>query len=575
LQVTLFWSGVAGFAGSLVSYLFRMAAQGFHWVLTLRSETVIHSMGSLPVWERILIPVWGGLAAGAIIQYGLRALKGQSSTDYMEAVSLRDGVIRTRPTLVKSFSSLVTIASGGSIGREGPMVQLSAMLASWMGRRLRLSTPRLRLLVACGAAAGIASAYNAPIAGSLFVAEIVLGSISMESFGPLIFASVISTVTTRGLLGASPVFLVPAFQLASNWELIVYLCLGLFAGLVAPRFLLLLEKSERMFSAMPIPLAGRLALGGLAVGVIALLRPDQIIGNGYVVIDEIIHGRLDSWSLATVLVLKVLATAATVGAGAVGGVFTPTLFVGAALGCLFGNLLQSPSIGHGWIAPPSAYALVGMGCFLAATTHAPVMSILMVFEMTLDYAIVPPLMMACVTAYYTSLGIRRESIYAPSLLRKRRDDGDRPAIPDMTAGELMKPDPLSVQETARFDTIANTFVANRHLYLYVTDADGRLRGAISLHDIKGYLNDPDLAKLVIASDFLRDDFPFLVRDAKLTEALEAFSRHDGERLPVVDAVATRKLVGYVSKTDLLLTLAHRNGETPAAGAKAAAAPVAV
>jgi len=560
LQVTLFWAGAAGFLGALVSYAFRIAAKNLHYALTLSSENIIHSMGNLPLWERILIPAWGGLTAGAIIQFGTRALKGQSSADYMEAISLRDGVIRVRSTLVKSLSSLVTIASGGSIGREGPMVQLSAMVASLLGQATRLSTPKLQLLVACGAAAGIASAYNAPIAGALFVGEIVLGSIAMESFGPLIFASVISTVTTRQLLGASPVFKVPSFYLISNWELVFYLCLGLIAGLAAPRFLMLLERSERFFSGLPLPLYGRLALGGFAVGILALLRPDEIIGNGYTVIDLILNQHQGSKELLFLLGLKLLATAATVGAGAVGGVFTPTLFMGAVLGCLFGNLLQLPWIGRDWVAPSSAYALVGMGCFLAGTTHAPLMAILMIFEMTLDYAIVPPLMLACVTAHYTAQGIRKDSIYSAVLLRKKREAEGAFTATNRNVRELMKPRPLSVPETARFDEIANTFAANQNIYLYVTNKEGRLRGAISLHDIKTYLNEPGLATLVIAADFLRENFPFLTVDGKLTDALEGFSRHDGERLPVVDGVESRQLIGYISKTDLLLTLAHGDPE---------------
>ncbi len=565
LQATLFWAGVAGFLGALVSYLFRMSAQGLHWALTLKSEAVISSLGDLPVWERILIPVWGGLTAGAIIQFGTRVLKGQSSTDYMEAISLGQGVIRFRSTLIKSVSSLVTIASGGSIGREGPMVQLSSMLASVVGRKIRLSTPRLQLLVACGAAAGIASAYNAPIAGALFVAEIVLGSIAMESFGPLIFASVISTVTTRQLLGAGPIFEAPLFRLVSNWELILYVFLGIAAGLLAPGFLALLERTEAAFSKLSAPLYARMALGGLIVGLIGLLRPGEINGNGYTVIGQILTSTEVSGTLASLLALKLLATAATVGSGAVGGVFTPTLFVGAALGCIFGNSVQG--IGHALVAPPSAYALVGMGCFLAGTTHAPLMAILMVFEMTLDYAIVPPLMLACVTAHYTSQGIRSKSIYAASLLRQRQSAGYGQPIRDRTVGELLKPRPMSVLETARFDEIANTFAANRNNYLYVTDREGRFRGAISLHDIKTYLTDPDLATLVIAWEFLREDFPYLTPESKLTEALEAFSKHDGERVPVVDGLKTMKLSGYISKTDLLLTLAHRGGDrAPAAGA---------
>lgn len=294
------------------------------------------------------------------------------------------------------------------------MVQLSAMAASAIGRIIGFQRNNLRLLVACGAAAGLASAYNAPIAATMFVAEIVLGSIDMKNVGPLIISSVIANATVHRFLGYAPVYDIPNFHFVSNWELGLYVLLGLLAGHLAPAFLALLKRSTQWFRRMPAPLYVRMAAGGFLVGAISAYEP-QVWGNGYSVVNSILHSHWLWQSLLTVLALKLLATAFTIGSGAIGGAFTPTLFVGAALGALYGGAAHA--LFPFSTAPQSAYAVVGMGAMLAGTTYAPLMSILMVFELTGDYQIVLPLMLACVTAYYTVQRYRGAmSIYAESLL---------------------------------------------------------------------------------------------------------------------------------------------------------------
>ncbi len=376
------------------------------------------ALGLAP-WQRLLLPLVGGLLAGLILEQIGARLRGRKTTNYMEAVAVGDGWISVRQSLVRSASSLVTVASGGSIGREGAMVQLSAMVASTIGRVARLPRDRLRLLVAAGAAAGLAAAYNAPIAATLFVAEIVLGSIAIQHIGPLIVAAVIANVTVHDVMGYAPVYEIPTFSLVSDWELGLYLLLGIFAGHTGPLFLGLLKQTHRAFARLRMPLAGRMALGGLIVGAISLYEP-AVWGNGYSVVNTVLHEPWAWQALLTVMVLKMIATAATHGSGAVGGVFTPTLFVGALLGVLFGTAVHAlMPVGTG---PPSAYAVVGMGAMLAATTQAPLMSIMMVFEMTMDYKIVLPLMLAVVTAHYTVLRyVDVGPMYAESLLPRETD----------------------------------------------------------------------------------------------------------------------------------------------------------
>lgn len=549
-QRALVWAGIVGFLGALISVGFRLLAswaQAGFWGVDGDPALVASELH----WaQKVLVPALGGLAAGLVIRYGAHLTQGQHSADFMEAVSLGDGTIRVRPSLVKSSASLLSVASGGSIGREGAMAQLSSMISSWLGRRARLPKPRLQLLVACGAAAGIASAYNAPIAGALFVAEIVLGTIAMESLGPLVFASVVSTVTTRELLSQGPLFETPAFDLVSPFELGPYLMLGALLGAAAPLFVRTLHLVENRFL-LWIPAApARLCVGGAMVGVLSLARP-EVWGNGNAQIGAILVGDGAVALIAAVLLFKFAATVACVGSGAVGGVFTPTLFLGASLGALFGELVSATM--KNWSAAPSAYALVGMGAFLAGATHAPLMAILMLFEMTLDYGIVLPLMLACVTAYYTARAIDPGSLYSGKLARRKTPQSDVPSL-ERSIRELIRPNPVTVRPQSSFDELVALFTENRHNYVYVVDEDSRLLGAVGLHDIKSVLNRPELSKLVIASELMHVDFPCLSADAPLGVALERMLAHDGERLPVVNDLDTRVLVGVIAKRDLLLTL---------------------
>ncbi len=549
LQLTLLWAGIVGFCGAICSIGFRLATGAVHKLLTgSPAPHLSESFAHLPLWMRLIVPGMGGLIAGAILQFGMRWHGQLTTTDYMEAVVLGDGKISTRRSLVKCLSALFSIASGGSIGREGPLVQLSSLVASIAGRLQKWSPPRLRLLVGCGAAAGIASAYNAPIAGAVFVAEIVLGSVAMEIFGPLVFSSVIATLTVRGFLGGNPLYDIPPFQLNGNWEIIPYLLLGLFAGLLAPWFIRLLRASERLAGQIVAPVSIKMCVGGLIVGFIAVFHP-EVCGNGYSAVNAILKGEWVWQTLAVILILKVLATSSTFGSGAVGGVFTPTLFIGASLGSLFGDVTQHFA-GH---LNPSAFALVGMGAFLAAATHAPIMAIIMIFELTLDYQIILPLMLACVVGYYTSVSIEKRSIYADPLQRKGAGDY-RQQLAELHVRDLMKPNPLAIQPTARFAEIGEKFIASPVNYIYVTD-NGRFVGAVSLHDIKRYLNSPHLAELVIAEDIVRDRFPTVRPEASLAEAMERFAHHDGERLPVVGNSGENRLLGTISKTDVILALA--------------------
>lgn len=331
---------------------------------------------ALPWYSRLLFPTAGGLIAGLLLWLASRK-KTEAASDYMEAVAIGDGRMSLRQGLLRSLSSLFTVASGGSIGREGAMVHLSSLAASLVGRFIYIGTAHLRVLVACGGAAGVAAAYGTPLAGAIFIAEIVLGTLSIQSLGPLLIAAVSANITMRMMGDYHAVYEMIDVPRVAGPEIWVFVLLGIIIGIIAPGFLKLMTLSREQFSRTGIPLWLRLALGGFMLGILLIMTPD-VAGNGYSVVWSLLHEPWAWHAIVAILFAKVLATALTVGSGAIGGVFTPALFVGAAFGSLYGQLLLLVFPGIG--IPGYLFTLVGMGAFLGAATSAPFMAILMILK---------------------------------------------------------------------------------------------------------------------------------------------------------------------------------------------------
>src|SRR5580765_569036 len=336
--------------GGLVNLLFYYATESVKDLFLRRPGDPVEVAEIMQDWQRVLTPTVGGLCAGLVLYWGLRLAGPQRTSNLLEVVVAGDGRLPFRSAVVKFLSSLITIGSGGSIGREGGITQLSATLASKWGQLAKWHPYRLRLLVGCGAASGISAAYNAPISGAVFAALIVLGNFSMNLFAPLVFASVVATMVSRSFFGIRPWYTVPAFEFTSVSQLPWFICLGLLTGAVGAVILKLLNRSEELFKKLEVPIYIRLALGGLVVGVIALRFPG-VWGNGYVVTNRILVGQYPQETagltfLAGLFLAKLLATLATVGSGAVGGVFTPTLFFGAGVGAIFGLGLRELHLGE-------------------------------------------------------------------------------------------------------------------------------------------------------------------------------------------------------------------------------------
>ncbi len=404
----LILAAMVGLGGAFASLLFRTLLIAARHSLDPHDKGLVGMALLLPWWGRLLLPIAGGIVAALVLQFGLRWVRSRGANDYLEAIMIGNGVLSIRQSLIKSLSSLVSVDSGASIGREGSMVQLAATFGSAMGRWLKLPQSKLQLLVACGATAGISSAYNAPIAATLFVSEIAMGNLSKSTLGPLIVSSVVADVITRWVFHIKAVYEMPPFVMASGWEVFAYAGLGIICGFFAPLFRWVMDITRELFNEYGKGLVFNMALGGAGVGIISLSVP-EVWGNGYSVVNSILHSPFTWQALVAILFFKVIATALSTGSGSVGGVFTPTLFVGAALGALYGHVL----VGISPLSDTSVatYAIIGMGSFLASVTYAPLMSILMIFEMTLSYEAVLPLMLACVIGHSIAHHFRPDSIY--------------------------------------------------------------------------------------------------------------------------------------------------------------------
>ncbi len=549
----VFWAALIGIGGAISGVAFRSSVRLVQWALTGHATGLVETAALLPWWARIAVPAVGGVCAGVLLWAGARVLRNVRDVDYMEAVAVGNGRLSARAGLLQAASSFFSIGSGGSIGREGPMVQLAATLASKLGQWTQAPVPRQRLLVACGASAGIAAAYNAPIAGALFVAEVVLGSIAMESFGPLIVSSVVADALSRQLLGAGPVYQVPHIRFGAPWELALYALLGVLLGHLAPTFLALLERARAGFRALHWVAPATLGLGGLIVGVISVAVP-EVWGNGFSVVNAMLNESLAIQVLGLVLVAKLVSTAASVGSGAVGGILTPTLFMGAALGSLFGGVLHR--IDPHSSSQMAAYAVVGMGGFLAATTHAPLTSILLIFEMTLDYGVVLPLMLACVTGHYVARIYRHgESVYTRSLhARPAAEETDTDwRLRQISA--LVRPPALVVQRDEPLGAALDRAPTRGASRAYVIDAERQLVGELDVaalrQESRGGLG------VQTVGQRMRPAPAVLTPQMLLGDALDVFIAQHCKRLPVVSGHWSPVLLGEVARHDLLLALQDR------------------
>ena len=542
---------IVGLAAGFGAVGFRYLINFFQKIAYGADGNILDLAPSLPWYSRILILVLGGLAVGLLTHFLAREAKGHGVPEVMEAVALKSGIIRKRIVFVKSLASAICIGTGGSVGREGPIVQIGSAIGSSIGQLLKISVFRLRTLVGCGAAAGIAATFNAPVAGSMFALEVILGDFGLATFSPIVISSVVATAVSRHFLGDSPAFIVPAYQLLSAWELPLYVVLGLFCALVAWTFTHVLYGAEDIFDAIKFPEYLKAALGGLILGAISLLFP-HILGVGYPAIDMALWQELSWWLLFLLILLKIMATSITIGSGGSGGIFAPSLFLGAMAGGFFGTVVHGifPLI----TAPPGAYSIVGMGAVVAGTTHGPLSAILILFELTGDYKIILPLMIACIISTLTSSQLSIESIYTLKLIRRGvnlKAGREVNVLKSIAVKDVMNPSVETIREDMTLGRFAQKISRSKYNSFPVVDDKGHLTGILSFYDYRDAVFDENLKDLIVAKDIATLEVVTITSEDNLYDALEKISLKDFAILPVVSKEDKSRLLGILTRSDII------------------------
>ncbi len=538
------------------------------WIQNLLFNGGKSAFGFLGYGLVVLIPALGGLLAGPIIAFFAKEAKGHGVPEVMQAIALRGGRIRPRVAVAKILASALCIGSGGSAGREGPIVQVGSALGSTIGQWLHLSEARLRNLVACGAAAGIAATFNAPIAGVVFAMEIILGELHLGDLGNVIISAITASTVSRIFLGDNPAFTIPLYTMKSPWEVVLYAILGVFAALAAVGFIRLLYGFEDLFDHWRFPDALKPAVGGLLLGGLALVYPlafrlpagypvganlPEIFGSGFTTIESALLGKMPFLLLFALVLLKPLATSLTLGSGNSGGVFAPALFIGVALGGAFGAIVEH--FAPGMTAGPGAFAVVGMAAVFAGAARAPLTAFMIVFEMTNDYRMIVPLMAGVIVSLILSERLHHELIYTLKLARRgvhMRNGLDLDVMQTVRVDEIMVREPVTVSADMPVDTLTGEFIRTGRHGFAALNQDGSLLGMVSLEDYRrasgsggkplDQLRVRDIATLDVVSVF---------PDDTVGTALRRMAPRDLSRLPVVARDDPRRLVGVVRRNDLV------------------------
>ncbi len=541
----------------VVGLLTGLGALAFIWLIARFADLfgwLRDGLSQLHPWAVAAIPMLGGLVAGPLIHFFAREAKGHGVPEVMQAIALRGGRIRPAVVAVKGVASAACISSGGSAGREGPIVQIGSALGSVIGQLFHLSNERIRNLVACGAAAGIAATFNAPIAGVVFALEVILGEFTTRYFATVVISAVTASIVSQSVLGETPAFAVPAYGLAHPADLLIYAVLGLLAPLVGWLFVTTLYRSEDLFEKWRTREWVKPAVGGGLVGVVGLWAPEAL-GAGFAGIESALHNELGLWAMAGLLLAKVLATDLTLGSGNSGGVFAPALFMGAMLGGAFGDLVHGllPSV----TGPAGAYALVGMAAVFAGAAHAPMTAMLIVFEMSGDYRLILPLMLATGISTVLSQYLRRDSIYTLKLSRRgvhleRGRDVD--VMQGVTVGEVMTTQVDVVPLSMSLVALAAEFGRTHHHGFPVVDEAGELAGVVTIQDLERALHAGSAGGVetkTVADIATTQELLVAYPDEPMWKALRRMGTRDVGRLPVLPEEGSRQLVGVVRRADIV------------------------
>jgi CIC family chloride channel protein len=550
---------IIGLLGGLGNYAFRKTIELIRWGIFEQTEQLFSY--SLEEWSLtrlvvVLCPVIGGLLVIPLWHWFGKDLKGGFS-GFLERVNLRGAKLRLRPIFTRGFGSAITIGTGGSAGQEGPIAMIGGAIGSQFGQLFKMSGDRLKVLVACGAAAGVAATFNAPIAGVFFAQEIVLlSAFELSSFTSIVIASGMATVVSRAMLGNHAEITAPLYIVQNYWELLLYVVLGLVIGSLAALFIETHFRIKDRFTDLKIPQLAKPMVGGLLVGVIGLVFP-QVFGNGYEFIETVLMGD-QTWAgpawylLGALIVAKAVATSFTLGSGLPGGLFAPCLYLGAVIGGFFGHLaaMLLPQV-H---IAPGAYALVGMGAFLSAATHSPMTAIFLLFEITDSYEVIVPIMLTCVIGTAVARHFKKDSLETVELSRAGIDlesGKERNIMKSLKVGDVMEPDVETVPENMTLGEFARFIEKTQHTNFPLANAQGELTGIISVQDFMGVVFERDLMDLVVVKELATTDVITAHADEDLDQTMRKIGYRNIEQLPVVDRETHRKLVGIISRRDIV------------------------
>ncbi len=510
-------------------------------------------LGALPEnwWFIPAIPMAGMAILVLLDRWFPGEIKGYGLPRFLEIVNVKGGYLRRRWITLKTLSTAITLGSGMSAGVEGPIAQIGGSIGSTVGRLLRPSFDRLRVLIACGSASAIAATFNSPIAGVMFAEEIVLiGEFEAQSFYLIVLAAGASSVVSQYLKADHLLISAPAFQFPLNHELLFLLVMGLLSGLLAVLFTKSFYAMRDRLEASAIPKTVLPLLGGLAMGVALILFP-QIASNGYETINATLSGELSLQLLLVLVLAKILMTGVTLGCGGAGGVFAPAMFIGAVFGGGFAEFVNVLS--PGTIAEPGAFAMIGMGAFLSAATHAPMTAIFLLFELTRDYNAVVPAMITSVSAILVARRLLPDSIDSYDLSRRGLDihaGSEANILRKLYVRGLVTRDFQSIPESMALPDFVRYVTNSHHVHFPVVNREGEMVGIVSMQDLRDLLLDRDVWPYVVVGELARRDVLSVKGSDTLFDAMKRISSLGIEEIPVVDEDDPSRVVGMLKRSDL-------------------------
>ena len=515
------------------------------------AESLASHARTLPAWQIVLAPALGGLVIGLLVHYVMPGRRPHAVPDVMESVALHGGRVGVREGIGAAVVSAASIGVGASVGREGPVVHLGAFIGSWIADRLGLSRAQAVTLLGCGVAAAISTSFNAPIAGVFFALEVVIGHYALSAFAPIVIASVFGTIISRIHFGDFPAFSVPDHNLVSFLEFPAFALLGVISAIMAIIFLRSAAFTATVVERIPLPRWMMPMLAGALVGVIALGFP-QVLGVGYEATDGALKGVLPLALLLALILAKTVATVICLGSGFGGGVFSPSLFLGAMLGGAYGLVatVAFPGLSSGH----TAYTLVGMGAVAGSVLGAPISTILIVFEMTADYALTIAVMVAVVIASVITQQVHGRSFFSAQLLRRGIDLNrirEIGRLVDTTVRDLMGDSIAAVSRAVELPEIREKLQSVPYGRIFVIEDDGALYGTITLADLHGAAFDASIDPVLRAGDVARRHPPCLEQDEDIQIAIERMLEVGDDCIAVVDGYGTMKLVGFVSQVEIM------------------------